>query len=295
MTHKRTHRSMRKRASIISKRRRTRGLHRAGGSLSQQEEETINFGRAFVLHSSFLEETWKQQNISITRTPTKNTVELLGKSFRIDKLRSYSTEQDVIHHHAGCHRKPMAPYRNDLCWSHRVDVLDADNRVYNIHFEEDPTDNVKKIMRLSPYPKNCLMQGMLCRKFHLLDSTTQPVAGGPGSWETMNCVLYETQMYSQEYKFEYTWYDKKSSILFSPTVGHALLYPIEDRTFKKQYRFDLYWDDGARHFCLAAPDENQKKAWISAFLQAGVSSYRQHPRNAFLGETRETHDHGNNM
>jgi hypothetical protein len=183
--------------------------------------------------------------------------------------------------------------RNDLCWSHRVDVLDADNRVHNIHFVEDPTENLGRIMGASPFPKNCLMQGMLYRKYHLLDSTTQPVTGGFGSWKPMNCVLYETQKASGDYKFEYTRTDslRKPSVI--PLGGSVKVYTINDRNdffLKKKNRFDLEWDeeDTTKNLCLAAPDEDQKKAWISAFKHAGHRA-SEHPQNAVLGKARKTH------
>lgn len=279
-TYKRTRRSMCKRAMRTLVYCRTRGLHRAGGIAR------IDLGKAHVLNSSEGDSWTQQQHIYITPTSTNEL--LLGESFHIDKLRFYYSENHTLIQNRlmgisfdriPAHEVPIKSHKPD--WRYRVDFLDADNQVISIQFENDPNERLNGIMRGSHCPKKCIMQGMLNIKYSIINSATQPVMGGYGSWATANCVFYETQVGSSKFKFDYQCNYIFKSKIYSITLVHqaervsAVVYPIANRNSKiksfTQYRFDLYWDQNAHHLCLAAPDEDQKKAWIQALRQAGCS------------------------
>lgn len=282
---------MRKRASIFSKRRRTRGLHRAGGS-PQLKNESISLGNAYVLDSSsLLWPQWKQQNISLTHTSVDNTVNLLGKTFQIDKLRFYSEDNTLIPDGIRDNNSHKVPMKSRTAnWRYRVDFLDADNQVNSIQFKHNPRVTLNGIMeRTPPFPKICLMQGMLKIKYRIGDFTKPPsgVAGGLGTWTTKNCVLYHTNRNRELYKlvFEYEWNSKISRItLQEDRQNLGCMYPIDDRTnWQKSNRFDLYWEENKHNLCLQAHDSHQKNAWMSAFKEVGLcSSASGHPRIRIL-------------
>lgn len=274
VTHKRTHRPM-------CKRRRTRGLHRAGGALPQAPQP-INFGNAFVLKSG---ETWEPQNISITHTPTKNTVELFGNTFHIDKLRFYECKSEHNKYGGMSHQVPIKVLGESADWSHRVDFLDAYNKVNSIQFDNNPNEQLNGIMHRSPFLKECIMQGMLGIKY--TSSSTQPVAGGFGNWATKNCVLYiERTQGPRRLVFEYESKDdeiKRIDLKDGSTIlGH--IYPIENRNNfgflkKKQNRFDLYWQSNTQNLCLYAPDETENQMWMDAFYTFDLKEVSiEHPR-----------------